>query len=55
MSPAIAAARGYLPSLCKQDVNPITLDDFGWLFMSTVSFIDRMASAYGDDGESMIV
>ena len=29
----------------------MTLARFALLFRSTVSFIDRMASAYGDDGE----
>ena len=54
MSVAIAAARVDLPSLGKHDVKPMTLVILAWLFRSTVSFIDRMASAYGDDGESMI-
>ena len=55
MSVAIAAARLDLPSLAKHDVKPMTFVTFALPFKSTVSFIDRMASAYGDDGESMIV
>ena len=56
MSVAIAAATVDLPSLGKHDVKPMTLLLFVVsVFRSTVSFIDRMASAYGDDGESMIV
>ena len=53
MSAAIAAARVDLPSLGKHDVKPMTLVSY-LLFRSTVNFIDRMASAYGDDGELMI-
>src|SRR5262249_24484427 len=55
MSDAIAAARLDLPSLGKDDVKPMTLVNSSWLFKSTVSFIDRTASAYADDGESTIV
>jgi hypothetical protein len=56
MRDAIAAATLDLPSLGKHDVKPIALVDLSWLFKSsTVSFIDRTASAYSDPGESTIV
>src|SRR5262245_39286996 len=55
MSVAIAAATVDLPSLGRHDVKPMTLVFVTSPFMSTVSFNARMASAYGDDGESMIV
>ena len=55
MSVAIAAATVDLPSLGKQEVTPITLVLSLLLFRSTVNFIDRMASAYGEDGELMMV
>src|SRR5215831_19175175 len=52
ISAATAAATLDLPSFGKHDITPIVLvcSDF----RSTSSFIDRTASAYGDDGESMI-
>jgi len=55
MSVAIDAATVDLPSLAKHEVKPMTLARFALLFWSTVSFIDRMASAYGDNGDSIIV
>src|SRR5262245_52980521 len=55
MSVVMAAAMVDLPSLGKHDVRPMTLEDFASLFRSRVSFIDRIASAYGDDGESATV
>src|SRR5262249_24764879 len=55
ISAAIAAATLDLPSFGKHEVTPIVLACFALLFRSTITFIDRTASAYGDDGDSMIV
>src|SRR6266540_42409 len=55
ISAATAAATLDLPSFGRHDVTPIVLVCFALVFRSTSSFIDRTASAYGDDGESMIV
>src|SRR5262245_47608336 len=55
MSVVMAAAMVDLPSLGKHDVRPMTLEDVASAFRSRVSLIDRMASAYGDDGESTTV
>src|SRR5262245_22511096 len=55
ISAATAAATLDLPSFGKHEVTPIVLAFFALLFRSTMSFIDRTASAYGDEGDSMIV
>src|SRR5262249_4739412 len=55
ISAAIAAATLDLPSFGKHEVTPIVLVFFALLFRSMMSFIDRTASAYGDDGDSRIV
>src|SRR6266540_466789 len=53
ISAATAAATLDLPSFGKHDVTPMVLACFALLFRSTSSFIDRTASAYGDDGDSI--
>src|SRR5262245_35873990 len=55
ISVVIDAAMVDLPSLGEHDVRPLTLGAGSSLLRSSFSFIHRMASAYGDDGESITV
>ena len=55
MSAAMPKETVDLPSFGTHDVRPMTLQCFAPPFRSTVSFMDRIASANGENGASITV